>query len=158
MTKGVYVLVILVRKAVRPRVGHLGEVSFSSGQYLYVGSAMGTGSTSVENRLRRHFSDRKTKRWHIDYFLGGGGRAVSAVWAATDRKLECDLVRRLESHPSMLPYATGFGCSDCRGSCRTHLFRFAGPDSVISTLKELVLGLGLKARVTASRDLRTCSP
>ena len=158
MTRGVYILVVKVPNAIRLRAGLLGNVNLCPGQYLYVGSAMGTGSTSIENRLRRHFSSDKTKHWHIDYLLGGGGKAVRAVWAATNEKLECRLARSLESFPRVVPCTIGFGCSDCRRTCRTHLFRFALRSSVVPVLKELLLGYGLEARVSTGADFCDYGP
>ena len=70
--KGSYILVIFLSKKVEIEIGALGVLSFSKGYYLYVGSAMGNvGSTTLENRVKRHLSDSANKKihWHIDFLL-----------------------------------------------------------------------------------------
>jgi len=59
----------------------LGEILFEPGLWVYVGSAMGSGSTSLENRLGRHFRKEKTIYWHIDYLLDSDAKIIEAIWA-----------------------------------------------------------------------------
>ena len=60
---GVYLLFLRLREKKDIRIGALGEITFDSGTYVYVGSAM----NSVEKRLERHFSSVDNLHWHIDY-------------------------------------------------------------------------------------------
>ncbi|MFQ6068459.1 MAG: hypothetical protein ACE5KD_02840 [Candidatus Bathyarchaeia archaeon] len=52
--KGVYTLIIFVSDKLKISVGRLGIKTFSSGYYVYTGSALGRGATSLPNRLARH--------------------------------------------------------------------------------------------------------
>jgi Uri superfamily endonuclease len=115
MKPGIYVLLLYGEGAVK--IGSLGTISFSSGFYSYVGSALGPGGLV---RVSRHMMvalarDRKP-RWHIDYLLlNPGFRLVQVFCAATPERLECPLAQAID-----LPPIQGFGSSDC--SCKGHLF------------------------------------
>ena len=67
--RGVYVLLISVEDRTQIEVGALGLINVEPGMYSYVGSALGSHSSSVEGRLSRHYSDHKKMYWHIDYLL-----------------------------------------------------------------------------------------
>ncbi|MHA1950564.1 MAG: DUF123 domain-containing protein [Candidatus Thorarchaeota archaeon] len=58
--KGAYVLIIEISETVDIQIQSLGNVSFQPGSWIYVGSAMGAGSTNLENRIKRHFRSEKT--------------------------------------------------------------------------------------------------
>ncbi len=102
-----YVLVMLCHKGFKTRVGALGEIDVKKEYYYYVGSAIGG-----VHRIKRHFSSRKRKRWHIDY-ISSKMMVVGAVLVDED---ECSLEERFESFERI----RGFGCSDCK--CSSHLF------------------------------------
>lgn len=123
MDKGIYCLV-LRNTACSIAVGALGQRSFASGFYVYVGSAQASGGLK---RVARHISLAKSHnrrlKWHIDYLLMNENfRISSVVCAPTEKKLECQLATILEGSPVL-----HFGCSDC--SCRSHLLYF--PDNPI---------------------------
>ena len=65
MLKGIYTLLITLNTPTIISVGKLGEISFSEGYYVYVGSAL----NGLEARLARHFNENKVCHWHVDYFL-----------------------------------------------------------------------------------------
>ncbi|HMF34432.1 MAG TPA: DUF123 domain-containing protein, partial [Candidatus Lokiarchaeia archaeon] len=71
MATGTYLLLIHVGQDLCAPVGSLGLMNFAPGWYTYVGSAMGSTSTSLFHRLRRHFAPLTAKkvRWHVDYLL-----------------------------------------------------------------------------------------
>ncbi|MDH7488297.1 MAG: GIY-YIG nuclease family protein [Anaerolineae bacterium] len=124
MDKGVYLLVLHLPQARSVDVGALGKFHFPAGWYVYVGSAHGPGGLGA--RLRRHRSQQKALRWHVDYL-----RAVAdsmEAWAAPlPRKWECEWARHLLQWPGALIPAPGFGASDC--CCASHLVRLpARPD------------------------------
>ncbi|MHA1772413.1 MAG: GIY-YIG nuclease family protein [Candidatus Thorarchaeota archaeon] len=142
--RGVYVLIVNVPETIVVPVGAMGEVSFDSGEWVYVGSAMGAGSTSIENRLKRHFSENKTVHWHIDYLLREGGRARLAIWSQSKISRECDVAHALKEHVLFEPGPTGFGASDCRRHCGTHIFRFTGKDEPEQWIQRTMIDLGLQ--------------
>jgi Uri superfamily endonuclease len=142
MDKGVYCLVFRNR-ACTVRAGALGDIRFSAGWHIYVGSALGSGGLS---RLERHIGlskkrDRRPK-WHVDYLLTDPHFFLSyAVSAVTGERLECRVAEKLSAGG-----IAGFGCSDCR--CPSHLmhrmedpreeirqaFRNLGQSPVIKTI------------------------
>ncbi len=150
--KGIYALVIEMKRNLTVSVGALGILSFSRGSWVYIGSAMGTGSTSIENRLQRHFRTQKAIHWHIDYLLNAGANPKAAVVAESNTQMECKLAMLLTNHQSFKQGPTGFGASDCKASCNTHLFSYSEPNSPVSLLEDVLGMLGLKPRVLREED------
>ncbi|MBD3164209.1 DUF123 domain-containing protein [Candidatus Woesearchaeota archaeon] len=113
--KGVYCLIIHVNRNIRIKVGALGKINFKKGNYCYVGSAQ----NNVEKRIKRHFSDKKKIKWHIDYLLQNRNVKIhKAVYKEEGKDIECKIACILSQseHP-----VKGFGSSDCK--CISHLFR-----------------------------------
>lgn len=95
------------------KVGALGIVEFRKGTYCYVGSAM----NGLDRRIKRHLSDNKKIRWHIDY-LTKECSGMEAYEAAPNIS-ECGLGETVRENGGT-DSIKGFGCSDC--GCATHLF------------------------------------
>ncbi len=113
--KGIYVLIVQVKKPIQTEIGALGKLTFAEGLYAYVGSAQ----NNLELRVARHRRKEKRLFWHIDYLLNNEAAEVIAVYQnAGDRTEECRIASLLESNAQPI---AGFGCSDC--SCHSHLFR-----------------------------------
>lgn len=113
--KGIYCLVTYLNKSKRIKIARLGYIPFKRGYYCYIGSAM----TNLEKRIERHYSKKKKRFWHIDYFLDHakliGFKALEMTsseecWLADQiRKISDGEVRR-------------FGSTDC--GCSSHLQYF----------------------------------
>lgn len=107
--KGVYCLLIRLKKNSAVDVGSLGRLSFEKGNYIYVGSAM----NGLENRIARHFQLkaekprakrkdlRKEKKlhWHIDYILASKNAKIEQVFIkeTSDKKEECAAAGKVAS-------------------------------------------------------------
>ncbi len=126
------------------RMGTAGNVDFAPGEWVYVGSALGTGSTALENRIRRHFSTEKTLHWHVDYLIEKVGLPVEVVWAETEREMECAVAEKLKLSKDFEIGPPGFGSSDCGGHCGSHIFMFSGNGNLTNVLSGLLRDLGLK--------------
>ena len=115
MEPGIYIL--LLRGEGMVRVGSLGAITFTSGYYGYVGSALGPGGLArVSRHMRVAAGGGRRPRWHIDYLLMCPEfRLVRVYCASTGERLECPLAQTI-----VLPSIPGFGSSDC--SCNGHLF------------------------------------
>ncbi|RLG17650.1 GIY-YIG nuclease family protein [Nanoarchaeota archaeon] len=113
--RGIYVLLIEVKKDLRIRIGKLGTIDFRKGTYAYVGSAQ----NSLEKRVERHLKRRKRRFWHIDHLLSNPHvKVLKVFWKEERREWECLLARKLgEKYEAV----RGFGCSDCK--CTSHLFK-----------------------------------
>ncbi len=112
--KGIYVLIIKVRRNIKVDVGALGEMAFAKGLYAYVGSAQ----VNMEQRVKRHLRSEKRKFWHIDYLLGNSAaKIIKVFYKEAAKPEECKTAESLirTSEP-----VAGFGCSDC--NCKSHLF------------------------------------
>lgn len=113
---GTYALIYRCDAPFQAVVGKLGPVSFSSGYWIYVGSAFGPGG--LKSRLRHHLGPPVRPHWHLDH-IKHALRPVE-IWLTTDiGKQEhawAGVISRLRG--ATCPIA-GFGASDC--TCRAHL-------------------------------------
>ena len=106
-----YQLVIRVYRRVEVTVGRLGTFTFPKGTYVYTGSA----KRNFEARIARHLRKDKSLRWHIDYLLTALGVSVIEVRRASSA--ECELNQTIDGEI----VAPGFGASDCKHGCGSHL-------------------------------------
>ena len=114
-----YQIAIGLDRAARIAVGRLGEFAFPAGRYVYTGSA----KRGLEARVRRHLSRAKRLHWHIDHLLAAPGARVLGVEVSDEP--ECALNQRTRG-AIVVP---GFGASDCRCGCGSHLKFAANPHS-----------------------------
>ncbi|MHA3962224.1 MAG: GIY-YIG nuclease family protein [Candidatus Thorarchaeota archaeon SMTZ1-45] len=146
--KGAYVLIIRVKQPVSVQIKSLGNISFDPGEWIYIGSAMGDGSTSLENRLERHFRKDKTIYWHIDYLLDSVAELVEAIWTRSSRSIECDLVHLIDSHNDFIAGPNGFGSSDCKRGSSTHIYFYQGNNILRIVLIQSFQALGFQPSFT----------
>jgi len=117
--RGVYTLIIRSTERGKVPVGRHLSVSFQRGLYLYTGSALGQGSSSLEGRIGRHLSREKKNFWHIDRVLSSdSAHVVSVIFAKTPSKAECKVNTALLRDSDIDVLAKGIGSSDCR--CESH--------------------------------------
>ncbi|WP_263769206.1 GIY-YIG nuclease family protein [Propionivibrio soli] len=108
-----YQLLIEVAVPVTVRVGCFGTFEFPAGQYVYTGSAM----RNLEARVKRHLATEKRLRWHIDFLLAAPGVRICEVRRFVEA--ECTVNERTKGEVVV----AGFGASDCRHRCGSHLKR-----------------------------------
>lgn len=121
--KGSYIIIIFLPNHSIDKIGSLGDLSFPPGFYFYVGSAMGNGSTSLENRIKRHISSSENKKthWHVDYLLNDQNSFLERIYIIPSKqRLECVIAREILEVSDN--YIKNFGSSDC--PCRSHLLYF----------------------------------
>ena len=106
-----YQLFIRVARPLTITVGRLGEFRFAAGDYVYSGSAR----RGIRARVNRHLRSEKKLRWHIDYLLAAAEVEITRVRISTLD--ECQLVA--DSGGTVV--VSGFGASDCRQGCGSHL-------------------------------------
>lgn len=115
MKKGIYCLLVKNSSEQSFSIGALGDIRFSAGYYIYVGSALGSGGLSRVSRHIRFFREQYRKpKWHIDYLMMNAV-LEKTFCAETDERLECVLSEVLGG--ACVPR---FGCSDC--DCVSHLY------------------------------------
>jgi Uri superfamily endonuclease len=127
---GFYVFVMRLRTADFIEVGALGRFHFPAGWYLYTGSA----ERGLHKRVERHWSLKKKVRWHMDYLsTAPDSEPVGAVILPLTAGLsECELNQRVGLVVSGQALAPGFGASDCRAGCPTHLWYSGTPVSLLT--------------------------
>jgi endonuclease-3 len=151
--RGVYTLIIRLSRPCVTTAGENLPVSLRRGLYLYTGSALGRGSTSLEGRIGRHLRRVKKEFWHIDRILAcKHAQIVSVVFAKITRKGECTVNAAILHNPNIKVPCKGVGSSDCM--CSSHLL--AANDrlrSVEKVVRSSYAGLGLRSHI--ARDFRT---
>jgi Uri superfamily endonuclease len=127
--KGVYLLLINLKKNSRIKIGRLGRITFPKGFYVYVGSAL----NSLQARVARHLSSEKKLKWHIDYLLASPNAEVETVITRqTEKKIECKVNEIIQKFGKPVEK---FGSSDCK--CKSHLTYFKNLDDVNKAFEEL---------------------
>lgn len=106
-----YQLLIEITRPVRAQIGRFGKFAFPAGRYIYTGSARRNFAARVARHLRRE----KTLRWHIDYLLAAPGVRIAGVRRYVED--ECAINRATPGEVLV----DGFGASDCRAGCGSHL-------------------------------------
>ena len=106
-----YQLFITLSKALEIQIGRLGLFAFLKGKYVYSGSA----KKNMEKRIARHLKKKKSLHWHIDYLLANEQTKIIKVMKSELE--ECDLNADIEGKTIV----KGFGSSDCKKNCKSHL-------------------------------------
>jgi Uri superfamily endonuclease len=134
--QGSYLILLSLSETKKIKIGKFGLKIFDKGYYIYIGSAMGKTSTSLEKRLIRHISTVKNKEanfhWHIDYLLADKKVSICAILISPNQntKEECDfadLIKLSANYP-----IDKFGSSDC--TCKSHLYYFTVDNTFIHKL------------------------
>jgi len=138
-TGGIYTLLLFVPREVTLTVGKLGKQNFPRGYYTYTGSALGKGATSLKHRIARHRRKEKRMFWHIDYLLADENVSVEAVLAAeTNENMECNINQHIKGIEGAEVPVRGFGASDCRKNCGSHLLYFPEIENADCLVQKLV--------------------
>ena len=116
-----YSIILNLKKHINIQIGRLGWCVFPEGMYLYTGRA----KRGIYARIQRHQRKEKTKHWHIDYLTAHPHvNLTEAIIYSVPANQECAIHQQL----AQLPYARiiipGFGASDCRSCCHSHLLHF----------------------------------
>ncbi len=117
--KGVYILLIRMDSSRRIKIGKLGDFSFKAGFYVYTGRA----KRNIEARIKRHRKKDKKLRWHIDYLLKERDSHLIG-YIKYHHQEECKVNQRIKELEGAEILVKGFGASDCRNGCISHLLYF----------------------------------
>lgn len=111
--KGIYLLIIMLKRDKKIKIGALGTINFKEGFYYYIGSAQ----NNLQNRIERHSRPDKKFHWHIDYFLNVS-IIIDYYTLLAGKRFECKLFNYLKENDRMQIPVIGFGSSDCK--CPAH--------------------------------------
>ena len=138
-TTGIYTLLLFLSKQVTLTIGKLGKQRFPMGYYTYTGSALGKGASSLKHRIARHLRKEKRMFWHIDYLLADENVSVEAVIVAeTNENMECKTNQHIKTIMGAKVQVKGFGASDCRKNCESHLLYFPEIENADFLVQKLV--------------------
>ena len=122
-----YQLHIHISDNIEINIGKLGKFTFPMGNYIYTGSA----KKNINERIKRHQSNSPDKKlhWHIDYLLNDKNAKITEVQKFD--KEECILNQ--ETCGEII--ITGFGSSDCKNKCKSHL-KYLGKITLIVNISK----------------------
>jgi Uri superfamily endonuclease len=126
--KGSYCIIMRLKYDKKIRIGKLGVFDFPEGFYVYVGSAM----KNLEQRILRHYSALKKKKWHVDYFLESA-EIIKFIVFPSNKKQECKITKILLDDGTII--AEKFGSTDCK--CKTHLIYFVTKKELSKAISRL---------------------
>jgi len=106
-----YQIFFNLNKSTTIQIGKLGKYTFSAGKYIYTGSA----KKNMDRRIQRHRNINKKSHWHKDYLLNGDECKIQKIIKSSLE--ECTL-NQSTNGKIIVP---GFGASDCRRDCISHL-------------------------------------
>ena len=106
-----YQLFISLSQDIRIQIGKKGLCRFKKGIYVYTGSA----KKNMDARIATHKSIKKSLHWHIDYLLANPKTHIIKVRQSNSE--ECNL----NQHVDGVTLVPGFGSSDCKKNCSSHL-------------------------------------
>ena len=92
-------------------IGKLGKFTFPMGNYIYTCSA----KKNIDTRIERHKSRDKKMHWHIDFLLNNKNAKITEVQKFDEE--ECALNQKASGEIVI----AGFGSSDCKNKCKSHL-------------------------------------
>ena len=117
--KGTYCLCIENHSDQVIKVGALGEIDFTKGTYVYIGSALNSLIPRLKRHQRTSIGEQNVIHWHIDYLLNNEEVELTAIYTIeSGEPLECRIAKRVARHGTPVPR---FGCSDCK--CSSHLYK-----------------------------------
>jgi Uri superfamily endonuclease len=120
--KGAYILWLHLNRSVEINAGRLKDIFLPAGRYAYVGSAR----AGIAKRIALHKRLAETKEgklhWHIDYLLVHPDAVITGEDLFSGIS-ECAVSSRLASNKGVSAPAPGFGATDCRSGCKSHLYR-----------------------------------
>jgi Uri superfamily endonuclease len=120
---GVYQIRLMVDKKSRITIGKLGTFTFPEGQYVYTGRA----GKNLTQRISRHKRLDKKCFWHIDYILSNKHVRILDINVVSSRSDdECVENQKLLKECASI-VVKGFGATDCKSNCGSHLLFLAGP-------------------------------
>ena len=110
-----YLLILNMRTTLTTQVGALGKITFTKGNYIYIGSA----NNILQKRIERHLRQSKPLQWHIDYLTTKKEVEIEKIlYKHSHQKEECRTARIISHWGSPI---MKFGSSDC--TCNSHLIR-----------------------------------
>ena len=118
---GSYVLFLDLLETQIIDVSRFGPAVFPEGLYVYTGSAKGSGG--LHARVSRHLRKSKRKHWHIDWFRASA-QIIGVYYRVGSGNYECAWSKSLSGHANAKIIVPGFGSSDCKQGCKSHLIRF----------------------------------
>ena len=141
--KGNYTLIMFLKAPSRIRLGIRGWVTLEKGYYTYTGSAVGPSARSLRLRVARHLRKTKNQHWHIDYLLANRRIVPTHVVASkSSTSKECKLTKLIKRIEGAIVPIAGFGASDCKENCKSHLVYFRKQPRLdrITSIYERILG------------------
>ena len=121
---GAYRLFIRLPEAATLEVGRFGPQRFEAGIYVYLGSAKRGLSQRVARHRRLAVEKAGRRHWHVDALLLHPHSRLVRI-DTREGGDECKMARGIQRRRESSVPLPGFGATDCRHGCPTHLFRLS---------------------------------
>jgi Uri superfamily endonuclease len=144
MQKGTYSLILILENDQYIEIGKIGNYLFKKGYYAYNGSALGG-----LGRVRYHLKRNKNKRWHIDYLLEYA-KVLEIIISKDTKNHEHDISKILASVIDAEIPVVGFGSSDCKEKCPSHLIYF----KKVPEIRNVYERVGLEYKLFKEADFK----
>jgi Uri superfamily endonuclease len=132
--KGNYILVLKLNNNILVKIPRFGNLELLAGFYFYCGSAHGNGG--IRSRVARHLKINSKRVWHIDHIKSY--MQVLEIWFQIDlANRECEFSQFLARQKSSRIPIKGFGASDCRKGCKSHLIMLPSSENLDVLYDEL---------------------
>jgi len=120
--KGNYIIIFRLEERTRQNLHRFDDVDLIPGYYFYCGSAHGNGG--LKSRIMRHLTKSSKKFWHIDYLKDL--LFPVEIWCQTSSgRNECSFCKIFHKQMGGEIPIKGFGSSDCKNKCESHLVWFS---------------------------------
>ena len=120
------------------QIGKRGKEFFLPGWYIYFGNAFGTGG--LYSRISHHLRISERPHWHVDWFRLAA-RPEVVFFTMGKNTLECTWREVVETRLHGITIIRGFGASDCRNGCKSHLLFFKDRPAAQEIAEFLLLSL-----------------
>jgi len=117
---GCYQLIFTLNKSKDLTVGRLGKLTFLRGFYIYTGRH----KNRLTKRIYRHLNPLKKIHWHVDYLTTDTDFKLCYFLIYPERLFECQLHQQIKNFCMGYERYKGFGNSDCKEGCLSHLIYF----------------------------------
>ena len=118
---GSYLIIGRLDHVIQLTTGSFSGQLLKKGYYLYSGSAFGPGG--LRARISRHLIKDSKKFWHYDH-LKASLCFEEILFSIDAVRQECKFIQKLGEMEGVSFPIHGFGSSDCRQKCPSHLARF----------------------------------
>ena len=129
--KGTYSLILELERDQYIEIGKLGKFYSKKG-------IMYTMAAHLADLKGQYHLKKIKRKWHIDYLLDNS-KIIKIFLSEVEKNYEHEISKSLSNSPNAEVLARGFGSSDCKDGCPSHLIYFSENPEIIGIYQRLNL-------------------